>query len=322
MSHTSRIQPHCAQTNPVHGRVVWAPVKSMWFVSILTVAIFAGPATFSWSALTVCGLLTTFTLCFGHSVGLHRLLIHRSFQCPRWLEYCMVFAGVLVEMGGPKKMLYMHDIRDWSQRQTHCHDFYIHRSSIGKDWFWNLHCELQLDHPPDFQPEVRVRESRFYQWLDRGWMLAQIPLALLLFALGGFPWVVWGICMRISLSLTGHWIVGYLAHNTGPQTWLVDGAAVQGHNLPGLGLITMGEAWHNNHHAFPESARLGISKGQNDPGWWLLALLSAIKLVWNVQQPGDLPVREELQRVAQHLHPATLQPIPKLATNGVAGLRP
>ena len=325
MSHVARMRPKCAQTNPVDGCVVWAPVKSIWFFSMLAVAMVAGPMTFSWSALTVCGLLTAFTLCFGHSVGLHRLLIHRSFRCPLWLEYCMVLTGVLVGMGGPREMLYMHDIRDWSQRQPACHDFYVHRSRIWNDWFWNLHCELKLKHPPEFQPEARVTKSKFYRCLDAGWMLAQVPLAVLLFIYGDFAWVVWGVCVRICLSLTGHWFVGYLAHNTGPQTWLVDGAAVQGHNLPGLGLITMGEAWHNNHHAFPESARLGIDQGQIDPGWWLLSVLNRVGLVWDLQQPADLPVRHELRSVKQpafaNLRPDSSAPVPVFTGSSVAGLR-
>ena len=58
----------------------------------------------------------------------------------------------------------------------------------------------------------------------------------------------------------------------------------------------MGEAWHNNHHAFPESARLGLERGQNDAGWWMLCVLRKLGLVWNIQLPEDLPVRPELRR--------------------------
>ncbi len=63
-------------------------------------------------------------------------------------------------------------------------------------------------------------------------MAQQLPLALVLFMLGGLPWVVWGIAVRISVSLTGHWLVGHFAHRDGHQGWSVDDVAVQGYNLP------------------------------------------------------------------------------------------
>lgn len=229
-----------SKTNPVDGVVVWSPVKSIWYTSFVFVTIAAGWWTFSLDALVVCGALTAITLCTGHSVGLHRLLIHRSFECPRWVEYSLVYLGTLVGMGGPTKMLYMHDIRDWSQRTPRCHPFFRHASSIWKDWLWNLHCEIRLEHPPEFRPESRVVNSAFYRFLDRYWMRAQLPLAVLLIAAGGLPWLVWGIAVRVALSLTGHWLVGFLAHNVGHQPYHVEGASVQGYNVHGLGLITMG----------------------------------------------------------------------------------
>lgn len=239
------------------------------------------------------------TLCFGHSVGFHRLLIHRSFHCSRWMEYLLVTIGTLVGMGGPSKMLYLHDSRDWAQRHPKCHPFFIHQNGVLKDWWWNLHCEIQLTHPPEFRPESQVTGSRYYRLLDRMWMWLQLPLAVVLYSLGGWSWVVWGICIRIPVSLTGHWLVGYLAHNVGPRTWYLEGHAVQGFNVPGFGLLSMGEAWHNNHHAFPESARLGIEKGQNDPGWWFLCLFNRLGFVWNLNQPKDLPHRPELKLLSQ-----------------------
>ena len=84
---------------------------------------------------------------------------------------------------------------------------------------------------------------------------------------------MWGICMRVAVSVTGHWFIGYFAHNQGARDWHVDGAAIQGFNIKFASLITMGESWHNNHHAFPGSALLGIEKNQLDPGWWVLLAL-------------------------------------------------
>ena len=114
-------------------------------------------------------------------------------------------------------------------------------------------------------------EDRFYRFIERTWMAQQLPWAVLFFAIGGMPWLVWGIAVRVAASVTGHWLVGYFAHNRGPRSWHIEGAGVQGYNVPYCGLITMGEAWHNNHHAFPGSARLGLSKGETDPGWWVLS---------------------------------------------------
>lgn len=298
MDAVHRMHSPCDLTNPVEGSTAWSPVKSLWFTAMSAVAAVGGWWTFTWEAAIVACLLTIVTLCLGHSVGFHRLLIHRSFECPVWLEYGLVYLGVLVGMGGPRRMVYLHDIRDWSQRHANCHPFFIHSKPIWLDWFWQMHCELRLRHPPEFRPDEPITGPLVYRLLDRTWMLQQLPLACGLYLLGGVPWVVWGICVRVTVSLTGHWLVGYLAHNTGPQTWVVDGAAVQGHNIPGLGLLTMGEAWHNNHHAFPESARLGLSRWQSDPGWWAISLMRKLGWVNSVRLPANLPARQELRHVA------------------------
>ena len=57
----------------------------------------------------------------------------------------------------------------------------------------------------------------------------------------------------------------------------------------------MGEAWHNNHHAFPASARLGLKQGEADPGWWVLRALRRLGLVWNLRTPETLPHRPNLR---------------------------
>ncbi len=206
----------------------------------------------------------------------------------------MAYAGVLVGMGGPLRVMFMHEIRDWSQRQSACHPFFIHKSGLFRDGLWNLHCECRLTNPPAFTPEQAITDSEFYRLLGRYWIAAQLPLAGLLYGFGGWAWIVWGICVRVTVSLIGHWFVGFLAHNFGELTWRVEEASVQGYNLNGLGLLTMGEAWHNNHHAFPESARLGLKAGQHDPGWWILCLLMRCGLVHELTLPRDIPHRPEV----------------------------
>jgi stearoyl-CoA desaturase (delta-9 desaturase) len=289
--------------NPEQGRVVWSPVKSLWFFGHLLVALIGGLLTFDKSPICLSAGLTVLTLCLGHTVGLHRLLIHRSFECPKWLEQILVYLGTLVGMGGPFGMIYLHEIRDWAQRHVRCHPFFIHQTGFWRDAWWNLHAEIRLKNPPRLEIEPEVAHNPFYQFLQSTWMLHQVPLALLLYACAGWPWIVWGISMRIVTSLTGHWLIGHLAHHFGQRDWHLEGHAVQGYNLPRLGLLTMGECWHNNHHAYPKSARLGLRQGQHDPGWWFIALLRRVGLAWNVRLPENLPPRPE-RLPLPHKHPS------------------
>src|SRR5580704_12523565 len=135
-------------TNPLEGHVRWAPAKSLWIGSMTLAAIVLAPLTFSWHALLLFVVTSGVTLCFGHSVGMHRRLIHSSFDCPPWLEHFCVYLGPLVGMAGPIGMIRRHDIRDWAQRQSACHDYYCHRAGFRRDAWWQLHCRLVLARPP------------------------------------------------------------------------------------------------------------------------------------------------------------------------------
>lgn len=293
MSDTQRV--HSPNITDAHSaKVVWSPLKSLWFSLHFLASILIAPFVASFSALAVFTLLSALTLCFGHSLGMHRLLIHRSYACPKWMEYLFVYAGVLVGMAGPFSMIRQHDLRDWAQRQSRCHDFLLHGSDIWKDAWWQLHCDIELEHKPVIAIEKAVVEDRFYRFLEKTWMWQQCAIAIPLFLLGGISWLVWGISVRILISVGGHWLIGYFAHNQGERSWKVEGAAVQGHNIRLAGLLSMGEAWHNNHHAYPGSAMLGLYRDEPDPGWWVLNALRNLSLVWDIKLPKDLPDRQEL----------------------------
>ena len=285
-------------TDANDGIVVWSPVNSIWYLSHLFIALIGGYLTFSPSAFIVFILFTGATLCLGHSLGMHRRFIHNSYDCPLWMEYFFVHLGVLVGLAGPFGMMQQHDLRDWAQRKKDCHPYLRHGKGFWKDGLWQLNCQLILKHPPTFQAEERIRNDRMYHFMQKTWMLQQLPWAFLLFYFGGVSWVIWGISARVAVSITGHWLIGHFAHNSGGKDWHVNGAAVQGHNVKFAGLITMGESWHNNHHAYPGSAMLGIYRGQIDPGWFVLNRLYNIGLVWNIKLPKDLPVREEVHYVS------------------------
>lgn len=278
------------------GVVVYSPTKSLWFLGMASAAVVGGLATISVAGIALFVVSTAVVLLFGHSLGSHRKLIHDSFQCPRWLEYGLVYCGVLVGLAGPLGLLRQHELRDYAQRLPNCHDYLRHGQPFWRDAWWQLNCELRLRRPPAVEIEPRIANDPFYRFLERTWMWQQLPWALLLVAWGGWGFVFWGVCARVTAGVFGHWMIGFLAHNHGQMNYEVRGAAVQGRNIRLVSLITMGECWHNNHHAFPGSARLGHLDDEWDPGWWTLCALQRMGLVHDLRLPGDLPARPEVCR--------------------------
>ncbi|GGX73764.1 acyl-CoA desaturase [Massilia dura] len=276
------------------GEVRYAWRKSLWFAAMTAGAVIGGAATFSGPAVLLFAGATGFVLLFGHSLGSHRKLIHNSFQCPRWLEYALVYTGVQVGLAGPLGLLRQHDLRDYAQRLPDCHSYLRHGEPFWRDFWWQVHCDVHLATEHDLRLEARVANNGFYRFLERTWMLQQLPSALALYLWGGWAFVWWGGCARVTTGILGHWLIGYFAHKHGDMSYVVRRAAVQGRNVRFTSLLTMGECWHNNHHAFPGSARLGLHDGEWDPGWWVLQGLRRVGLASDFILPPDLPVRQQL----------------------------
>ena len=288
-----RVAP-CTQESVSRGHVRWSPARSLWFIGMTFAGFIGGFLLFSWAAFFLYLFATAFVLLFGHSLGNHRKLVHDSFQCPEWLRYSLIYCGIQVGLAGPIGLLRQHDLRDFAQRLPRCHDFLRHGRPPLVDAWWQLNCELELENPPDIHLEPKIANDRALLILERTWMLQQLPFALLFFVWGGWSFVLWGVCARISTAVFGHWLIGYLAHNHGDMPREVRGAAVQGRNVRWTSLLTMGECWHNNHHAYPGSARLGLAPGEWDPGWWVLVALEKTGLAWSVRLPAQIPPRPEL----------------------------
>ena len=124
---------------------------------------------FSFSGFLLFIVFTAFTLCFGHSPGMHRLFIHKSYKTPKWLEYFLVHLGTLVGIAGPIGMMKTHDMRDWAQRQKQCHEFFSHKKSWLLDAYWQLFCSIQLDDSSTFQLEEEIaNDNSIYGWKGIG----------------------------------------------------------------------------------------------------------------------------------------------------------
>lgn len=281
--------------DPVHGHVKWDVQRSLWNNFIFLCAIILGPIYISWSAVLMFFVFTGVILCIGHSVGYHRRFVHQSFDCPKWLERILIYTGTIVGMGGPLWTMQYHDMRDWAQRQADCHGYLRHEKGFFREGLDYLNMKLVLDNPPTFSPDPKFGNDKFYKFLDKTYMWQQIPIAALLFLVGGMPWLVWGVFVRIAACIFMHWAISYFAHTSGPADWEVDGAVVQAHNVPILAIPTMGESWHANHHAFPASARHGLYPGQIDLGWEFIKILQILGLAWDIKTPETLPARKTIR---------------------------
>lgn len=281
---------------PVQGTVKLDPIKCLWNGGMILGAVCLAPVYFSWSALVLFFVTTYVTLLIGHSVGMHRMMIHRTFKCPKPLERLLIYIGILVGIGGPSAIIKIHDTRDWAQRQSQCHDFFSHERSYLRDVTWQLYYRFEFDKAPIVKIESRLARDSWIRFFDRTWRLHQLVLALILFAIGGLPWVVWGVCFRVAVSTIGHWSITYVCHNPGPGRWHVKNAGVQASNLNFklAGLLTHGECWHNNHHAFPESAMIGLEPKQADPAWWVIKKMQKLGWSTDVKLPRNIALQDDL----------------------------
>ena len=276
-------------------RIDWS--KALWNGAMIAGTL-AALLVATWQSVLLFLALTYATLLVGHSVGMHRMMIHRTFKAKPWLARTLIYIGTLVGVSGPTGIIRIHDTRDWAQRELECHDFFAHRAGFWQDLAWNLFYRFDFAQPPRVTIEPAIADDPFYRFLDATWRWQQLPLAAVLYALGGWPFVLWGVCVRVLVSTAGHWSITYFCHNPhlspDPGLWIVKDAGIQAANLPGLGLVTYGECWHNNHHAFPESARIGLEPGQVDPGWWVIVTLERLAWVYDVREPRSVEARSDL----------------------------
>lgn len=282
---------------PLAGLIKYDFSKAIWNLGFITIACTFAPITFSLQAFLLFALLTYFSLLIGHSVGMHRMMIHRSFQSNLITRRVLIYIGVLVGMSGPFGIIKIHDLRDWAQRKEKCHEFFSHNANYFQDLWWQLTSKFEFKSAPIIAIEPELQNDKFLIFCERTWRWHQLGLAIILYYLGGWPFVVWGVFVRVAVSIVGHWTITYFCHNPGPGKWKVKHAAVQASNIRGLGIVTYGECWHNNHHAFPESAKIGLEKGQLDPSWWFIVCLQKLGLIYNVRLPRPETQRSDLVSV-------------------------
>jgi len=123
--------------------------------------------------------------------------------------------------------------------------------------------------------------------------LPSVLLAAILYLVGGWPFVVWGICVRLVLTYHCTWLVNSASHTFGYRTFAVDDLST---NCWWVALLSYGEGWHNNHHAFPTSARHGLLRWELDPAYGFIRLLQSLGLAWDLRRPPADRLRFDQRR--------------------------
>ncbi|MGH1394004.1 MAG: acyl-CoA desaturase [Trichormus sp.] len=261
-------------------RLRWINVA--FFGTIHALALLA-PWFFSWSAL---GLLLFLHWLFGSigiCLGYHRLLSHKSFQVPKWLEYAIALIGALALQGGPIFWVGGH-----RQHHAHTEDIKLDPYSAKRGFWWSHMLWILYPRFEFFDSETYYKyapdlaRQPFYRWLDRYFLLLQIPLGLLLYVLGGWPFVFYGMFLRAVLLWHCTWFVNSATHMWGYRTFDADDNA---RNLWWVSIVTYGEGWHNNHHTYPHVAKAGFQWWEIDVTWWSIKLLQTLGLAKKVILP-------------------------------------
>jgi fatty-acid desaturase len=229
-------------------------------------------------------------LSVGIGMGYHRLLTHRSYKTPKWIKYFLAICGTLALEGGPMFWVATHRIH----HQFSDKDGDPHTPRDGKWWshiVWLLVGDannINLDQCSRYAPDIC--KDRFLVRLSKYHYVPSLMLGILLLAFGGLPFLLWGVFFRATIGLHATWMVNSLTHSWGSRRFATRDRS---RNNWFVALLTFGEGWHNNHHAYPTSARHGLAWYEIDMSWWTIRFLQIVGLAKSVRV-ASLPLH--LQR--------------------------
>lgn len=268
---------------PEMGRIVFSWNKTLWLYAMLVPALVWGIPAASPRTAALTYAIFFLTFCFGHTVGLHRGVIHRAFSFSTFTRRVFAYVFVLIGLGGPLSWIRMHYHRDYWQNHPRCPNYFAYRHSLIQDFFWNLHCAFIPKHPERYGIPRALLRDPWLRWLERTWCWHVLGFGALLWLFLGFEYFATALCLRVSVSILGHWVTGFLSHKYGYRRYGIAGAEEEGTNQWLLGVLSFGEGFHNNHHAHPGSARIGQAWYEVDFGWWLVRCLEMLGIVWKVK---------------------------------------
>lgn len=289
---------HPEESKPL--RVYWPYAISLGIVHLLGFLAFF-PYFYSTSGLILAVIAHTIFDGFGVSIGYHRLLTHRGFVCPKWLEHSMAICGICTLQDSPARWVAVH--RMHHQHSDHQPD--PHSPLVDFLWGhvgWLLFIDRRHDGVIHFERYVRdMLRDPFYLNMERKymWLWVYLAHALVITIAGAITgalwygtvagatqlaasWFVWTVIVRTIFTLHVTWAVNSACHMWGYRNYETKDNS---RNTWWVAYLTFGEGWHNNHHADQKSAMHGHRWFEFDPSWWAINLMKRVGLVSEVIGP-------------------------------------
>jgi len=246
-----------------------------------------------WTGVTTGALITCITLyvvrMFGTTAGYHRYFSHRSFKTSRGFQFVLAF---LAQTSAQRGVLW------WSATHRHHHrhsdtDLDVHSPRMRGFLYSHVGWIFDPKHGDDHTDLESIPDLTKYPelvWLDRHKYLPAAMLAVACFLLGGWPGLIVGFFWSTVILYHGTFFINSLAHVHGSQRYVTGDDS---RNNWWLALITLGEGWHNNHHAYQRSTRQGFRWYEIDLTFYALTVLSWMRVVWDLGTPPEDLIRNE-----------------------------
>lgn len=274
-----------------HKSINWKNFFIVLSFHLLTIPAFF---MFSWTNLAVLLIGNWIVGSLGVGLGYHRLLTHRSFKAPKWLEYTLTTFGALAIQDDAPKWVTTHRIHhqfvetDRDPHSTIPGFFWAHMGWILKGTAQDHDDKTLRRYVPD------LYKDKFHTLLARFYYAPLIISGVILFIAGGWSMVLWGVFARVVFGWHSTWLVNSATHYWGSRRFETKDDST---NNWAIALLTFGEGWHNNHHAQPTSARHGLKWYEFDMNWISIRVLE--KLGWAKEIRGfEVKKPAELKRAA------------------------
>ena len=214
------------------------------------------------------------------TAGYHRYFSHRSFKTSRGVQFLLAFASQSTVQKG---VLWWASHHRWHHKHSDTPEDVHSAQQLG---FWYAHLgwilgpdnnatRMELVGDLAKYPELRFLNRKAIQ------LLPALVYALACLALGGLHGLVWGFFVSTVLLWHGTFTINSLAHMLGRRRYATSDDS---RNSLALALLTTGEGWHNNHHHYQSSARQGFRWWEVDVTYYVLRLLAAVGLVWDLRR--------------------------------------